>query len=99
MSLKFSDVKVHNEIELCEIESLEEKEKIERALLREQISFYIRWQSKGFFARLFLGSKETAIFCVNEVQKEAAITCIGELEKRKEVHAKFLNQKVDKVFF
>lgn len=99
MSVKFSDVKVHNEMELCEIESPEEKEKIERALLREQISFYIKWQSRGFLAGLFFHGRETAILCVNDAQKEAAIVCIGELEKNKEVHVKFIGQKVDRIFF
>lgn len=99
MSLKFSDVKVHNEIELCEIENLQDKDKIERKLLHAQISFYIRWQTKGFFSGLFGREREIPILCVNDAQKEDAIACIGELEKSQGIHVTFLNQKVEKVFF
>lgn len=99
MTVKFSDVKVHNEIELCEFPDLETKIKIEKALLRERISFYVKWHSAGFFSRLFLRKEDRGILCVNDEQKDATIRCLEELEKNKEIHVKFLNQKVDKVFF
>ena len=40
----YTAVKVNNEIELCEVDNLECKKEIERELLKNRISYYIRWQ-------------------------------------------------------
>lgn len=58
----YTSLKVYNEIELCEISDPECKQLIEQALLKERISFYIRWLKPSLFAR----RKNTCIFCVNE---------------------------------
>ncbi|NLL80453.1 MAG: hypothetical protein GX234_11860 [Clostridiales bacterium] len=99
MAMKFSDVKVHNEIELCEVGDVETKEKIEKALLKERISFFIRWKDKGFWARLFSSKESTGVICVNDLQRESAEACVKRLEKEENIQVKFLLQKVDKVFF
>lgn len=99
MAMKFSDVKVHNEIELCEVEDEATKEKIEKALLKESISFYIRWEDKGFFSRLFSGKVSQSVICVNDLQREAAEQCIKELEEKENIQVKFILQKVDKIYF
>ena len=39
----YTTLKVNNEIELCEITDPECKQLIERKLLKERISYYIRW--------------------------------------------------------
>ena len=39
----YTAMKVHNEIELCEVSDPECKKLIEHELLKERISFYIRW--------------------------------------------------------
>lgn len=99
MAMRFSDVKVHNEIELCEVEEEETKEKIERALLKESISFYIRFEEKGFFSRMFSNGPGRSVICVNDLQREAAERCIQELEKKDNIQVKFILQKVDKIYF
>ena len=58
----YTSLKVHNEIELCEISDLECKRLIEQALLKERISFYIHWLKPSLFTR----KKNSCIFCVNE---------------------------------
>ena len=43
MQPEYTKVKVHNEIELCETSDMEIKQKIERVLLHNRISYYIKW--------------------------------------------------------
>lgn len=64
----YTTLKVHNEIELCEIADLECKRLIEQALLKERISFYIRWLKPSLFHR----RKNNCIFCVNENVQDIA---------------------------
>lgn len=64
----FTTLKVNNEIELCEINDQECKNLIEQALLKERISFYIRWMKPSLFSR----KKDVYIFCINEAVKETA---------------------------
>lgn len=64
----YTSLKVNNEMELCEITDLDCKQEIERALLKNRISYYIRWPKTSFFGR----SKDSCIICVNESAREAA---------------------------
>lgn len=64
----YTSTKVNNEIELCEITDQECKRLIEKALLRERISYYIRWPKTSIFHR----NKNTCIICINDNFKEAA---------------------------
>ena len=43
----------HNEIELVRVDSAELKNKIEKAFLRNRISYFIRWDRGSFFQRVF----------------------------------------------
>ena len=43
MESKFSKVKVNNEIELCRVNDEKIKTAIEKALLAERISYFIKW--------------------------------------------------------
>lgn len=63
----FTNVKVNNEIELCEVSDEECKKMIERALLQNRISYYIRWTKASFF-----GKKQNCIICINDNSKEEA---------------------------
>ena len=58
---KFSKGKVNNEIELCKVNDKAAKTAIERALLGERISYFIKWEKPGFF----LLKKRTAAFSVS----------------------------------
>lgn len=64
----YTTLKVHNELELCEISDLDCKALIEQALLKERISFYIRWARPSLFHR----KKTLCTFCVNESAAETA---------------------------
>ena len=44
----YTTLKVNNEIELCEVSDPDCKQLIERALLKNRISYYIRWPKASF---------------------------------------------------
>lgn len=64
----YTTIKVNNEIELCEVSDLDCKKLIERELLKNRISYYIRWPKASFFNR----KKDICIICVNDNAKEEA---------------------------
>lgn len=68
MQPSYAMVKFNNEIELCEINDQECKKFIERALLRNRISYYIRWPKPSFFSR----KKDACVICVNDNAKNEA---------------------------
>lgn len=59
---------VNNEVELCEVSNPDCKALIERALLQNRISYYIRWPKTTWFSR----RKNLCIICVNDNIKEDA---------------------------
>lgn len=63
----YTTCKVNNEIELCEIAHEECKKAIERALLQNRISYYIRWTKPSLFSK-----RQHCIICVNDNSKEEA---------------------------
>lgn len=96
LETEYTKVKVHNEIELCEVYDVEVKDLIEKELLKNRVSYCLRWTKP----KLFSSNKNgTCIFCVNEAQKELAETAISKLGFDLENKVKFLMRKVDKVFY
>ncbi len=68
MQPQYSHSKVNNEIELCEIHDSECKRLIEKELLKNHISYYIRWPKTNIFSR----KKDICIICVNDNAREEA---------------------------
>lgn len=64
----YTALKVNNEIELCEVSDSDCKRMIERALLQNRISYYIRWPKNGIFQR----NKDLCIICVNDNVRDEA---------------------------
>ena len=85
----YTSVKVNNEIELCEVADLECKQLIEKALLRQRISYYIRWPKSSIFHL----SKNTCIMCVNESSKEIAEEMVRSICEEKGYSVRFLMRK------
>lgn len=97
-SITFSDVKVHNEIELCTVLTIETKNEIEQLFLKNRLSYFEKWEKATFWQRLLGEQKERCTLCVNEAQKEKAQELIASL-KHLESNVIPVMQKVDKVFF
>lgn len=64
----YTTMKVNNEIELCEVSDLDCKKVIERALLQNRISYYIRWPKTSIFSK----KRDNCIICVNGIMKDEA---------------------------
>ena len=91
----YSSLKVNNEIELCEVSDLDCKQLIERELLKNRISYFVKWQKASLFRR----KPETCIFCVNDNDKELAEASIRALGKDVEKKIEFLMSKTNHNFF
>jgi len=85
----YTSLKVNNEIELCEINDLECKQLIERELLKDRISYYIRWPKPSFFSR----KKNVCIICVNDNVKEIAENVVRSICDEKGYTVKFLMKR------
>lgn len=96
LETEYTKVKVHNEIELCEVDDIEVKDRIEKELLKNRVSYFLRWTKPKWFSSKKNG---TCIFCVNEAQKELAEEAIHNLGFDSGNKVKFLMKKVDKIFY
>lgn len=85
----YTTVKVNNEIELCEVTDLDCKKLIERELLKNRISYYIRWPKDSFFNR----NKNVCIICVNDMVRDDAETIVRSVCDESGHHVKFLMKK------
>lgn len=85
----YTPAMVNNEIEFCEISNLECKQLIERALLQERISYYIRWIKPSIFRR----SKRTCIICINDTARETAEAVVRSICDEKGYQVKFLMKR------
>ncbi len=93
---KLSKVKVNNEVEICKVNDKSIKTAIERALLAERISYFIKWEKPGFFSS---DKKDSCIFCVNEWQAEAAEKAINDLGEEVVGKIKFIMKRTEKALF
>ena len=57
----YTTLKVNNEIELCEVSDPDCKQLIERALLKNRISYYIRWLPSSTAKKMPASSASTTM--------------------------------------
>lgn len=95
MQTIYTKVKVHNEVELCETADMDVKSRIEKTLLENRISYYIKWYKQGFF----WNSKNVCVFCVNENSKDEAEELINGLAGKHGDKIRFLMSKSKDCFF
>lgn len=91
----YTSVKVNNEIELCEISNPECKQLVEKALLGQRISYFIRWVKPSIFRR----NKNTCIICVNDNSKDVAENVVRAVCDEKGYSVKFLMRKSQNQYF
>ncbi|MBR1771722.1 MAG: hypothetical protein IJ747_06800 [Lachnospiraceae bacterium] len=82
----YTTVKVNNEMELCEVSNPECRKEIERALLKNRISYFVRWPKVSFFSH----SKNSCIICVNESVAENAVEIVRAICEEGGYPVKFL---------
>ena len=91
----YTKQKVNNEIELCKVFDSESKTRIEQVLLKNRISYFVRWTKPRLFAR----RQEHCIFCINNNDTELAHSLIENLCKEKEMEVEFLFTPAQNEFF
>ena len=89
MQTIFRSMKVNNEIELCEVADMDCKKLIERELLNNRISYYMRWTKSSFFHP----AKSHCIICVNENALDEAEEIVNNICDDFGYHVKFLFRK------
>lgn len=85
----YTAVKVNNEIELCEVENAECKKEIERELLKNRISYYIRWPKPSLFGH----RKDSCIICINDSARDAAEEIVRTICENHKFEVKFLMKR------
>ena len=95
MQSEYTKVKVNNEIEFCETGDLEVKQQIERVLLKNRISYYIKWHKKGIFNH----GRNLCIICINDNSRDEAEELIRSLGEDVERRVKFLMRKSGQSYF
>ncbi len=75
MQTIYSQLKVNNEFELCEIPDEDSKAVIERELLKHRISYFIKFNKPSIFSR----NKSLCTICVNEASIDEAEAIITQL--------------------
>ena len=97
--ISFSQVKIHNEIELLAVSDLKVKRILEHLFLENRISYFEKWEEISFLRRFFWGDeKNRCTFCVNEMQLDKAMEILEEhpeLANRIEM----IRKRVDKTYF
>lgn len=91
----YSSLKVNNEIELCEVSDMNCKQLIERELLKNRISYFVKWHKASLLRR----KPVTCVFCINDNDKELAENSIRALGKEVESKVEFLMSKTYNDFF
>jgi len=85
-SSELTSVKVNNEVPFCRVCTLKQKEEVERRLLQNRISYFVKWQEQSVFKRLFDSeSKEKLIFiiCIHNTAVERAKELVADMSEVK----------------
>lgn len=94
MQTLYTSLKVNNEVEICEISDMNAKEQIEKILLQNRISYFIKWPKMKFFNR----RKILCILCVNDNSKELTEEVIKSLGPDVTDYVRFILRKSENDF-
>lgn len=94
MQTLYTSLKVNNEVEICEISDMDTKQQIEKILLQNRISYFIKWPKMKFFSR----RRILCILCVNDSSKELAEEAIKSLGPDVTDYVRFIFRKSENDF-
>ena len=81
MENEYSKVKVNNEMDFCSVTEEKTKVILEKAFMKANISYFLRWEYPNFFEKFFGGGKPTIVFCINATYMDKAEEVINSLGK------------------
>lgn len=61
---ELTSIAMNNEVPFCKVYSLKQKEAVERLLLNNRISYFVKWKEQSFLSRFFAGEKESVVFII-----------------------------------
>ena len=97
--LSFSNVKIHNEIELFAVSDQKVKRRLEHLFLENRISYFEKWEEISFLRRFFWGAeKMRCTFCINEMQVEKAMQILEENPELRE-KVEMVRKRVERTYF
>ncbi len=88
----YTRVCVNNEIELCEVYEREVKDKIEKAFVKNGVSFFIKWKREKNAAK----QEGKYVICVNQLQKQRAEAVIHAILEDANDNVTFVDGKKEK---
>ena len=95
----FSNVKIHNEIELFSVTDMKVKKMLEHLFLENRISYFEKWEDISFIRRFFWGEeKSRCTFCINEMQVDKAMQILEDHPELRE-RVEMVKKRVDKTYF
>ena len=77
---------VSREVDFCKAYSIEAKEQLEKLFLKNRISYFIEWQDRSLFSRLFeKNEKGKNVFTIriNEADVEKATQLVSDIDSIK----------------
>lgn len=90
----YTALKVNNEIELCEVSNPDCKKMIERELLKNRISYYIRWPKTSLFGR----KKDSCVICINDSSRDQAESVVRSICDESGYNVRFILKKSQNVY-
>lgn len=95
MENELSKVKVNNELDFCSVVDPEKKTTLEKAFMKARVSYFLRWENPGFFAKVFSREKTRVVFCINSAQIETAEEVVKSLGDEMENSIKVIKTKAN----
>lgn len=90
---EYSKVKVNNEMDFCSVVDNEFKRDLEKAFMKARVSYFLRWEKPGFFAKIFKREKMRVVFCINQAQIELAENVIKSMDDEAVAQIRFIKTK------
>ena len=88
----FTSQTVNNEVDFCKVYDMETKEKVEKILLANRISYCCRFEDRGLLGLLRTGEKMTCIFRIHDAEvgraKKLVASVLGEKKNKKKKDGK-----------
>ena len=78
---------VNHEVDFCKVYDMETKEKVERILLKNRISYFVEWEEKGLNSLLFFRKPRGKSACIFRIHSD-------EVPKANQLLAPVLGSKI-----
>ena len=65
---------VNHEVDFCKVYDMETKEKVERILLKNSISYFVEWEDKGVGGLFFFRKPREKSACIFRIHSDEAVS-------------------------